>query len=175
MLTDSERLKDECYKLKNHGRLSKGTFIHEDIGYNFCFTEMQAAIGISQMHKLNRIINRKKDIYDLYHKRLLPVKNRLRSVYVDPRCTPVWWFTSFSTEDKAELKSFLLDRGIQTRDFFYPLDAQPCYSDLSGSSRLSITERVFNEGISLPSSCVMTDEEQNYVIDNILDFYEVKK
>ena len=175
VLTDSEKLKDKCYKLKNHGRLSKGTFVHEDVGYNFCFTEMQAAIGISQMHKLERIIKRKKDIYDLYHKRLRPIKNRLREVYVDPRCTPVWWFTSFLTEDKTELKSFLLGGGIQTRDFFYPLDAQPCYSGLVGDSRLSVTERVFNEGISLPSSYTMTDEEQNYVIDNILDFYEGKK
>ncbi len=168
VLTDSDKLKEECYKLKNHGRLTKGTFIHEDIGYNFCFTEMQAAIGISQMNKLSKIIERKKNIYDLYHRRLSPVQETLRPVYTDPRCSPVWWFTSFLTTDKSELKSFLLDKGVQTRDFFYPLDAQPCYSK---DSRLPVTEKVFNEGISLPSSYIMTDEEQNYVIDSILDFY----
>lgn len=173
ILTESKELRDKCYQLKNHGRLTKGTFCHDEIGYNFCFTEMQAAIGISQMHKLDRIIRRKKQIYDLYHKRLSPVQHRLRRVYVDPRCSPVWWFTSFLTKDKSDLKSFLIDKGIQTRDFFYPLDVQPCYSDLVGKNeRLSVTEQVYQEGISLPSSYIMTDEEQNYVITSVLDFYK---
>ena len=44
----------ECYRLKNHGRDKKGLFIHDTIGYNFSFTEMQAAIGVSQMKKASQ-------------------------------------------------------------------------------------------------------------------------
>ena len=51
-VTDDEELRNECYRLKNHGRDGKGTFKHYHIGYNFCFTEMQAAVGISQLKKL---------------------------------------------------------------------------------------------------------------------------
>ena len=49
IITDDKDLRDCCYRLKNHGRDGKGTFKHDHIGYNFCFTEMQAAVGISQM------------------------------------------------------------------------------------------------------------------------------
>ena len=52
ILSKSPDLIKRCYQLKNHGRLTKGTFKHESIGFNFCFTEMQAAIGISQSKKL---------------------------------------------------------------------------------------------------------------------------
>ena len=55
VLTDNDDLAKKIYQLKNHGRSEKGTFIHESIGYNFSFTEMQAAIGIAQMKKLKRI------------------------------------------------------------------------------------------------------------------------
>ena len=64
VLTNDDNIKDHCYKMKNHGRSKKGTFIHESIGFNFAFTEMQAAIGISQLKKLNRIISKKEKIYN---------------------------------------------------------------------------------------------------------------
>ena len=74
VLTDSDYLAKECYKLKNHGRLKKGQFVHESVGFNFCFTEMQAAIGIAQLQKLNRIIIRKDYIRRAYYERLsMPV------------------------------------------------------------------------------------------------------
>ncbi len=55
ILTNDDELAKICYRLKNHGRDTKGTFIHEHIGFNFSFTEMQAALGVSQMKKLNAI------------------------------------------------------------------------------------------------------------------------
>ena len=53
----------------------KGTFIHREIGFNFSFTEMQAAIGIAQMKKLSKIIYKKKQINDLYVKTFLILVN----------------------------------------------------------------------------------------------------
>ena len=60
VLTNNKELAKTIYRLKNHGRDEKGTFIHEHIGFNFSFTEMQAAIGIAQMQKLPKIINMSK-------------------------------------------------------------------------------------------------------------------
>jgi len=60
ILTDSEDLAKACYRLKNHGRDTKGIFKHDHIGYNFSFTEMQAAIGLAQMDKLPDIISKKR-------------------------------------------------------------------------------------------------------------------
>jgi perosamine synthetase len=171
VLTDSKDLRDKVYKLKNHGRLKKGTFTHESVGFNFCFTEMQAAIGISQMNKLSRIIDRKKYIHERYHKELKPISHVLKPIEVDPRTEPVWWFTSFLTQRKNELKSFLADNKIQTRDFFLPLHAQPCYNDIIPDKNFQVSEKIFAEGISLPSSYHLTKEDQDYIIKTIIKFY----
>jgi perosamine synthetase len=56
VVTNNDDLKTQCYRLKNHGRDTKGIFEHEHVGYNFAFTDMQAAIGIAQMGKLEKII-----------------------------------------------------------------------------------------------------------------------
>ena len=172
ILTDSKELRDKCYQLKNHGRLKKGTFTHNSIGYNFCFTEMQAAIGISQMHKLDRIISRKKQIYERYQAELKPVGSFLEKINVDRNCSPVWWFTSFLTHNKLELMSHLSKMGIQTREFFYPLNKQPCYKHSDFADRnLPVSNEVFDMGISLPSAYCLTDEEQTYIINTINEYF----
>jgi len=172
ILTDSEKLRDRCYQLKNHGRPVRGTFKHEHIGFNFAFTEMQAAIGIAQLKKLPRIIQRKKEINELYHKHFKPLAGKLDEVYVDERCQAVWWFTSFLTKNKLELQQFLKEKGIQTRDFFYPLHMQPCYSDMDIKGNFSLSEKIHSQGISLPSSYGLTLEEQNYIIESVFDFFK---
>ena len=64
--TNNKRIYEEIQQLKNHGRKEKGKFIHEKIGYNFMFTDIQAAIGLAQINKLKKIINKKLTIYKYY-------------------------------------------------------------------------------------------------------------
>ena len=175
VLTESKELRDRVYQLKNHGRLLKGKFKHESIGFNFAFTEMQAAVGISQLHKLSRIIDRKKRIYDNYKDKLKHLKGKLDNVYVDPRCNPVWWFTSFLTDSKKQLKKYLAEKNIQTRGFFYPLHLQPCYNNkkvIFSKNGYRDSEQIYNKGISLPSAYILSDEEQDYIINTVIKFYE---
>lgn len=173
VLTESKQLRDKVYQLKNHGRLKKGKFVHEEIGYNFSFTEMQAAVGVSQLKKLSAIKSKKKRIYDRYMEGLAPISSELRPVWVDKKCDPVWWFTSFLSPRRDELEKFLLGHGIQTRKFFCPLHLQPCYKHMDfDRSIFKVSESAYRQGISLPSAYNLTSEEQEYIIDKILDFYK---
>ena len=175
ILTDDDEFAKECYRLKNHGRDQKGVFIHDSIGYNFSFTEMQAAIGVAQMKKLAKIINKKKSIFDIYTKELRFIDS-LKPQYIDKRTDPVFWFVSYTCKDAKELAAYLLAAGIQTRKFFYPLNLQPCYSNsdivknLNGNFRKS--ELIYEQGISLPSSYLLTRKDQKFVINKIKEFYE---
>jgi perosamine synthetase len=175
ILTDDEDLAKYCYRLKNHGRDEKGIFIHEHIGYNFCFTEMQAALGLSQLDKLPSIINRKREIYERYMSELSSYirSGRLVPFLVNDDTFPVHWFTSFFLDDKEKLKEYLLSHNIQTRSFFYPLHLQPCYSDYDyGRFDYSISEGLYDRGISLPSSVTMEDKTQNYIIEVISNYLD---
>jgi perosamine synthetase len=132
---------------------------------------VQAAIGIAQMNKLSRIVNKKQEIFDLYHKELSGISEIFRPVYIDERTDPVFWFTSFLTDRKRELQEFLKEKSIQTRGFFYPLNLQPCYSELATEKNFEISEKIYSQGISLPSSYILTTQEQYRVIDLIKEFY----
>jgi perosamine synthetase len=174
VLTNDDALAKAAYRIKNYGRDRKGTYIHETIGFNFSFTDLQAAIGIAQMKKVSAIISKKREIHDRYVKELQHVE-RFRPVYVDPRCEPVFWFTSFLCEHPEALSSFLREQNIQTRRFFLPLHQQPCYADgkhirvTGGDFRIS--ESIYRQGISLPSSYSLTENDQSRVIEQIRRFY----
>jgi perosamine synthetase len=174
VLTNDDALAKAAYRMKNYGRDRKGTYVHETIGFNFSFTDLQAAIGVAQMKKLSAVIAKKQKIHDRYVRELASLTT-FRPVYIDPRCEPVFWFTSFLCEDPETLSSFLRDQNIQSRRFFLPLHQQPCYADgkhiqVAGAD-FRISESIYSRGISLPSSYSLTNEDQSYVIDEIRRFY----
>jgi len=176
ILTDDDELAKKCYRLKNHGRDSKGTFKHYSIGYNFSFTEMQAAVGIAQMKKFPKILEIKKKIHDTYLSELSDIPDFIPA-YIDSRTKPVFWFTSFLTKRANELAEYLLKNEIQTRKFFYPLHLQPCYQDSDFVGEFKNNEfpnstSIYNMGISLPSSYSLKQKDQYRVICQIMKFYE---
>ncbi|MDD4082336.1 MAG: DegT/DnrJ/EryC1/StrS family aminotransferase [Sphaerochaetaceae bacterium] len=171
IVTNDEHLAKEAYQFKNHGRLEKGKFIHEKIGMNFSFTEMQAAIGIVQLGKLQRIIKKKNEIREFYIKELSGIKG-IRFPKIHPKCNPVHWFTSIMVEDAEKLGVVLKEKGIQTRRFFYPVNRQPAYNEFNFEGNFPITEWAYKSGISLPSSYTITDEELKTVCDAIKEAFK---
>ncbi len=172
IFTDNDAIASTCRRLKNHGRSRRGTFIHEQIGFNFAMTEMQAAVGVAQVRKLPAIIERKQQIHAAYISRLADIP-QLKPLFIDSRCKPVHWFTSFYAENRHELADYLAKQGIQTRLFFCPLHLQPCYEGW-GDSRMdySVSTSAYERGISLPSSYSLTEQELDLVITEIHRFYQ---
>jgi len=174
VLTNDDALAKASYRIKNYGRDRKGTYVHETIGFNFSFTDLQAAIGIAQMKKLSAVVGKKRRIHDRYVAELGSIR-RLRPVYVDSRCEPVFWFTSFLCDDPDGLSSYLREKNIQTRRFFLPLHQQPCYAGGKHiripDADFRISESIYRQGISLPSSYNLTEEDQSHVIEQIWLYY----
>ncbi len=178
ILTNRQKLKKQMYELKNHGRSKKGVFKHDSIGYNFMFTEMQAAIGNIQLKKLNKILSKKEKIFKLYKKELSKIGN-IDFMTPIKKNKPVHWFANILTERKAGLKKYLEKNNIQTRDIFFPINCQPCYQKNSliklTKKKYLISEKIFNTGLSLPSSYNLTLTQQNFVIKTIKNFFNKKK
>jgi perosamine synthetase len=174
VLTNDDALAKAAYRLKNYGRGQKGTFVHDSIGFNFSFTDLQAAVGISQMKKMPAIVRKKREIHDRYVEELRHLPG-FQPVYIDSRCEPVFWFTSFLCQDPEALSSYLQLRNIQTRRFFYPLHLQPCYADRKyirfAGTDFPVSQKIYERGISLPSSYRLSIEEQAFIIEQIRQFY----
>lgn len=176
ILTDDPKIAQACYRLKNHGRDRKGVFIHEHIGFNFSFSEMQAAVGLAQCKKLERIIEKKKNIYQYYKSNLQSVDG-IRFMDIPDDISPVFWFTNIFVDNPHELSKFLSKQQIGSRRFFYPLHLQPCYAkyNLSDSTMFEVTNEIYRMGLSLPSSYSLDQLSQECVIHSIQQYYDKGK
>jgi perosamine synthetase len=178
ILTNKVNYKNKLYSLKNHGRIKKGIFVHNEIGFNFMFTELQAAIGNIQLKKLNKIISKKKKIFLRYYKNLEGVGD-IKFMKPLNSNKPVYWFSNIFTTNKNKLKKFLENKNIQIRDFFLPLNMQPCYKKKRKlikniNNSFPVSQKAYNTGLSLPSSYSLTLKEIDYICNNIKNFFNNK-
>ncbi len=159
-----------CY-FRNQGRLTSGTFLHPQIGYNFRLTDLQCAVGIAQLRKFSEIVQIKLRNQSLYEELLKSVKEitflerKKYSNYIPFR-------TNIFVERLSALIEFLEKKGIQTRGMFYPLHKQPCFSIYNHSlSEYPNADYAFEHGLSLPVHCALREEDVKYICDAIKSFY----
>lgn len=175
--TNNKKIYDEIQQLKNHGRKVKGKFIHEKIGYNFMFTDIQAAIGLAQISKLKKIINKKLAIYK-YYKSNIKKNEGIKYIKELDKTSSVYWFTNIITKQAQKLKKFLLKKNIESRNCFYPLSLQPCYDNNNDIIKKYVNKEnslnIYKSLLSLPSATQININELNKVVKNINSFYEKK-
>lgn len=167
LVTNKKSFAERAYQLKNHGRKKKGVFKHEAIGYNFSISDMQSALGVSQLAKLDEIINAKKDIYEFYKEQLKNIKEA-KFYTIDERTTPVHWFTNILVKNAPALSEKMAAKGVQTRLAFYPIKRQPCYQNtkqIRFSKQLVNDDKLYKNVLSLPSYVGLTKEQLATVVD----------
>lgn len=166
LLTNDDYLAKNCLFLKHQGRTGRGYYFHEEIGYNFRLTDLQAAVGLAQLSKLPIIIERKKRNEKYYQELLEDVKG-IRFPYIDTRGFSVPFRINILVDNPEELSAFLNEHEIGSRRFFYPLHQQPCYN-VTGEFHNSV--KAYETGLSLPSSVSLTEEQIHYICEQIKAF-----
>ena len=171
LLTDDDELAKKLFRMKNHGRDSAGTFIHETIGYNLRFSDVHAAIGLAQLKKLPKILEKKKELHRAYKDGLSDIKE-IHFPRVPENVDPSHWFINIHVPNAEALLQHLMENNIESRRLFYPMHMQPCYEGKYGTdNEFPNAIKAYETGLSLPSSYILTEEELNYVIEKIRDFF----
>lgn len=171
IVTDNDELADKIKLMRDHGMRPR--YWHIVLGFNYRMTGLQAALGLAQLSKINKLIERKRQIAKIYE----GILNGLPGIRLHPSmpwAKPSYWLYSILIEKKHfglsrdELMTKLAEKGIETRRFFYPLHTMPVfkqyanvYHDYETSSYLS------EHGLSLPSGPQISDEEVIYVAETI--------
>ena len=104
LITNDDEIAYKLRRLKDFGRSGGGNDFHDSIGYNFKFTELQACIGIEQMKKVSKRVERKKEIYSLYKKGLAGIRG-IKLFEQDIEHT-VPWFYDCICDKRDELQTF---------------------------------------------------------------------
>jgi perosamine synthetase len=168
IVTNDDDIAKKIRKLKDFGRTSGGTDIHDSIGYNFKFTELQAVIGIEQMKKLKWRVERKKEIYKLYKKHLTSVK-QVRFFKQDLKCTTPWFIDAIS-ENRNDLQKYLKENGVGSRTMYPPINRQEAYN-IKGDHPVS--NLIGEKGLWLPSATQLTNDDILTITNTIQKFYKM--
>lgn len=171
LIVNRESLIEDCLYFKNQGRLRRGSFVCDRMGYNFRITDVQSAVGLAQFERVEETIGRKRALRAQYFELLkhcpgvrLPEENGFGRV--------VPFRVNILVDDPAELSRHLAERGVATRRYFYPLHLQPGFKGYPTVMRQRPVNSValFESGLMLPSGLNLTDEEIAFVCDTIVEF-----
>ena len=161
IVTNDSVLFEKIKLLRNQGRPHAGTFIHPALGMNFRITDMQAALGIAQLNKLPKIIERRLDLWQQYETALggdLP----LRPMKVASFSNLVPFRFAFCTSAKDAIFEHLNRHNVATRSFFYPMHKQPQLAS-PACAPCPVSETLYDEGVCLPVHAHISDEDVQYI------------
>jgi perosamine synthetase len=171
ILTDNPALADRCRDLRNLCFLPGRRFIHEELGWNYRFTNMQAAIGLAQLEQLDEFIVKKRWIGNTYHELLqdIPVQRQPVSTgYADN----IYWVNAMVLNDEVpfdadEVQRRLQAAGVGTRPFFWPMHEQPVFRNMGWYEGESypVAERIARRGFYVPSGLAINREQIEQVAE----------
>lgn len=146
---------EKIIKLKNQGNTNK-TYFHDVLGYNYRMTNIQAAIGLGQLNKIDEIISLKKELYNNYKNHL---NKKVRFLKNLDNTVPSYWMTPIifdEIEKKQKIEQELMRKNIATRPFFTPIDNLPFYKESDCES----AKKIFEFGLLLPSYPGLSNDDQ---------------
>lgn len=171
ILTDNEDLAIRARHITTTAKSDSLEYFHDEVGYNYRLVNVLAAIGVAQMENFEQILKRKKEIDAIYKKELEGVGD-IKFQINDSNSNPNCWLFTFRTKKMRELLNYLNSKQIQSRPFWTPMNKLPMYKDLMYINEYDISNKIFKECISIPSSSNLTISDQKKVIAEIKKFYK---
>lgn len=167
-LTDNEELAERMRVLRDHGMNPHKKYWHDVVGFNYRMTNMQAAIGVAQLEKIEKIIQIKRRNANIYNLLLKDV-NGIDLPIEEKWAINVYWMYSVLIDHRIsrdDLMKKLEEKGIDSRPFFYPIHTMPPYRN----GVFPIAEVLSKIGMSLPSSANLKIEEIESIYGVCIDF-----
>jgi perosamine synthetase len=172
VLTGNKKLYSKAENFAHEGR-NKGEWIQTEVGHNYHFTDIQAAIGVAQLRKLSKIISGKRRVYETYYSELSGL-SAVKFIPLDKKIHHTFWMTVIFVKNAKALAGYLLKNGVQTREMFYPLHMQPSYKSLKIKGSFPNAERSYKEGLALPSTATLATGQVRKIANLIKKFYKSK-
>lgn len=172
IFTNNKLLKNKCLSLRNLYFDNARRFVHEEIGWNYRMSNLQAAVGLAQFENIKKIVKLKRDVGIYYYKLLKGLKKiKFQSIETDYAKNIFWVVGIVLKKDGIidKIRKDLLKRGIQTRSFFWPLHKQPLLNKykIKKQKKLKNTEYISKNGFYLPSGLALKKADIKYVCDSL--------
>lgn len=170
--TDNAELAAKVRQLRGQGQDPDRRYWFPIVGYNYRMTNIEAAIGLAQLEKVDWHMARRRENAELYRKHLAGHPNFILSPEM-PWARNAYWITCVVLGDgisksRDEVAASLKEVGIETRPFFYPMHILPMYRELAAGRQFPVADKLGARGLNVPSSASLTEEEIAYVCEALI-------
>jgi len=179
IVTNNSELAEKCKSYRNLCFQPHKRFVHEQLGWNYRMTNLQAALGVAQLENIDKHIIRKREIGNLYFDLLKDLKNIQLPVQKTNYAENIYWVFGIVLDKKLDINAekmmkLLADEKIGTRPFFYPMHQQPVFNNKGWfvNEKYPIAENIADYGFYLPSGLGITNQQIEYVAAKFIEIIE---
>ena len=172
IVTNMESIAEKCSSYRNLCFQKEKRFVHEELGWNYRMTNIQAALGLAQLETLDRHLKRKREIGMQYHNLLEGIEKFELPLKELEYCDNLFWVFGLVIKegydgDGRTFSEKLAKLGIGTRPFFYPMHQQPVFKKMNLFQEVSlpISEGISKRGFYLPSGLNLSESNINTVVE----------
>jgi len=168
LVTDDDTIFERAASLANQGRDPKIPFQINEIGLKYKMSNLQAALGLAQLERIDELIDKKRQIFDWYFSRLSEIPE-IQISMEKKWAHSIHWMTSIILSNslsikREDLQSKLLEKRIDTRPIFRPMSSFPMFK----KRNYPVAEFVGKRGINLPCALNLTEDQVNYVCEELI-------
>lgn len=181
LVTDDEELDGLARSMRNQGRGEGGGWLdHERLGYNYRMDELSAALGCSQMERIEEILEKREKVAEMYGEKLAKVEE-VQVPYIAPYVSRMSWFVYVVRLkrgiDRDKIIKYINEQGVQCKPYFTPIHLQPFYRKMFGYKEgdFPITEDVAGRTIALPFFNNLQEEQIDYVVEKFKEGIEISR
>lgn len=167
VVTDDERLAALVRQLHGQGQDPQRRYWFPMVGFNYRMTNIEAAIGLAQLERIDWHLSRRREIAGWYREELGEVEGIALSPE-EPWAQSAFWIVCAVLDEQRfgprdGVMAALDEAGVETRPFFYPLHTLPMYRESNEGREFPVAEDLGRRGVNLPSSATLTREDVEYV------------
>jgi perosamine synthetase len=176
LVTDRSEVNERVRFLRDHGRPPGDRFFfNTEVAYKYKMSSLQAALGLAQLERIDELVDRKREIFGWYRRRLSGLAGVALNAEPDGTKNSYWMSTIVLDAahglTKAEFMARLDAQGIDSRPFFHPLSSIPAYAALpdavAAARRNVVSYQIATAGVNLPSALSLTEAQVDRVCDAV--------
>jgi len=179
IVTDDFYLSEKCTSLRNLCFKPEKRFVHEELGWNFRMTNLQAALGLAQIERLDEFIVRKRKMGKKYTDLLSHIKGLQLPLSSTDYAENIYWVYGIILEedipfDAEHIMNKLLGKGVGTRPFFWPINEQPVFNKMGffKNETYPVAEKLARRGFYIPCGLALTEEQMEEVVFHLGEIIE---
>ena len=174
VMTDDEELAERCRMIRNLCFRKDVRYVHDEISDNYRFTNLQAAVGLAQLERLDEFVGKKRRMGSYYTEKLCEIDGLILPLEKTDYADNIYWVYGIVLDkninvDNKVMQKLLAEEGISSRTFFWCMHEQPVYQKqgLFANETYPNAEYLARKGFYIPSGLALTEEQMEQVVKGV--------